>query len=211
MQSERPMVLLVALALGWFQTAVTVPTCQRSNGQTVCGFACLAAHGELACARTPRGVCGASTDGVVCWDPPAAVRAHYGDKTPRPGCITRAGHTECGYRCQAHDDDIACAATPDGICRSTARGVTCWDPPVSAYCADDRALPRPRCVVVGDDVACGYDCLARNGEMACARTPGGRCQATASGIVCFDAELPPMCGDVPCAPETGERSWCTIP
>jgi hypothetical protein len=112
---------------------------------------------------------------------------------------------------QAHDDDIACAGSPDGVCRATALGVTCWDPSPANYCADDRPLPRPACVVLDDKVTCGYACEARNGQMACAATPGGICEATPGGIVCSDAETPPMCGDVPCDTGDSERPWCTAP
>ena len=188
--------LLVALALGWFQTAAARPSCLRTDGKTACGFGCLAAHGRVACARTAPGVCAATGDGVVCWDPPPAVRAHYGDRTPRPRCITRAGHTECGYHCQAHDDDVACAGTPDGICRATGRGVTCWDPPPTSYfCDDERPPPRPSCVVLDDEVACGYACQVRNGQMACAQTPDGVCTVADGGIICMDPDAPASCAD----------------
>ena len=50
---------------------------------------------------------------------------------------------------------------PDGVCIATPRGVTCWDPPVSAYCADDKPIPRPRCLSVSGRAACGYDCRAK--------------------------------------------------
>jgi len=198
---------LILVALGWLQTSAAAPACIRNSGKTACGYNCQAAHGQVACSRMLSGVCAASSEGVVCWDPPDWARAHYGEKLPRPHCITRAGQTQCGYHCQAHDDQINCAQSPDGVCRATALGVTCWDPPPSAYCADDLALPRPMCVTLDDAVACGYACQVRNGQLACASTPGGRCEVVPEGIVCFDPDLS-TCGVTPCVPEAAERSWC---
>jgi hypothetical protein len=63
------------------------------------------------------------------------------------------------------------------------------------------------CATLDDAVACGYACQARNGHMACASTPGGRCEVMPEGIVCFDPDLS-TCGVAPCVPEAAERSWC---
>jgi hypothetical protein len=209
------LVTLVAVGLLQTQTAAAVPggtsTCLRNYGKTVCGYSCLAAHGAVACARTSAGICEASAASVVCWDPPDVVRVHYKTRVPRPRCLTRNGETRCGYACESHGDEVKCATTPDGICRATALGVTCWDPPPTTYCADDRPLPRPQCVALDGKVACGYQCEARHGELGCAATPAGTCQALPEGIVCSDPEPPPMCGAEPCTPEPAERSWCPPP
>lgn len=187
--------------------------CLTSSGKSACGYHCLAAHGEVACARTAAGVCGATEKELLCWDPPDTVRVHYGDKVPRPECRTRSGAIACGYQCEAGTGEVRCAATPDGICVTTPRGITCWDPPAASYCQEPIALPRPRCITVDGYAACGYGCVARNGELACAATPGGSCQVLPSGIFCTDPESPPSCGGVPCRPDdpsTG-RPWCRPP
>lgn len=189
-------------------------TCITNYGKVACGYHCLAAHGEVGCARTSAGICGTTDRHLVCWDPPDSVRAHYGDNVPRPQCVTRSGEIACGYRCEGRDSgEVQCAATPDGICVATSRGITCWDPPVAAYCADDRPLPRPKCITVDGYAACGYGCAARNGELACALTPGGSCQVLHNQIICRDLEPPPMCGSVPCRPDSAAsaRWWCRPP
>jgi len=189
-------------------------SCINNYGKVACGYHCIAAHGELACARTSAGVCSFTDSEITCWDPPDSVRAHYGDRVPRPRCLARSGHLACGYNCESRDGgEVHCSETPDGVCVATSRGVTCWDPPINAYCADDRPLPRPKCITVDGYTACGYGCAARNGELACAETPGGSCQLYPRQIVCNDPEAPPMCGAVPCRPDdpVSGRWWCRPP
>lgn len=186
-------------------------SCITHAGKTACGYHCVAAHGEVGCAKTSAGVCGATEAELRCWDPPDSVRAHYGDKVPPAQCQAKQGSLACGYHCQTRDGgEVACANTPDGICVATPRGVTCWDPPVTTYCADDKPLPRPICVTQDGHAGCGYDCKARNGAIACAQTPGGRCQLLPQQILCTDPEAPPMCGSQPCRPDepTSSRAWC---
>jgi hypothetical protein len=130
------------LVLAWLLLAPQA-ACLTNYGRTACGYHCLAAHGEIDCARTSAGVCDASTPHVVCWDPPDIVRAHYGSAVPAAACLMRDGEVACGYHCEAHDETVRCAATPDGVCDSTSRDVVCWDPPPSNYCVDPRPLPRP--------------------------------------------------------------------
>ncbi len=195
-----------------FQLLQLLPSnCLTNSGRTACGYGCIAAHGEVGCARTSAGVCGFTDRELVCWDPPESVRAHYGDKVPPAQCMTRTGSIACGYRCASLDGgEVRCASTPDGICVATPRGVTCWDPPTAAYCLDDKPLPRPKCVTVEGNAACGYGCAARNGEIACAQTPGGMCELMPNQILCFDPESPASCGGQPCKPDdpvTG-RWWC---
>ena len=204
---------LVLYLLTLLPASPAAPTCLTNFGKTACGYHCRAAHGEVACAKTSAGVCDATEKKLVCWDPSDIVRAHYGDAVPRPACLTRSGNIRCGYHCQASDSEIRCAWTPDGICVTTPRGVTCWDPPAASYCADNNPLPRPQCISVNGYAACGYGCLARNGELACAVTPGGSCQTARNGIACMDPESPPSCGGQPCRPDdpvTG-RLWCRPP
>lgn len=211
MLDTHGMVALLLLALSTAPLLPAASSCITNYGKTVCGYHCIAAHGELGCARTSAGVCGATESELVCWDPPDSVRAHYGDHVPVAECLAKNGHLACGYHCESRDGgEVACASTPDGVCIATPRGVTCWDPPVSAYCADDKPIPRPRCLSVSGRAACGYDCRAKNGEIACASTPGGSCQILPDRVQCTDPEAPPMCGGKPCNPDdpkTG-RPWC---
>lgn len=201
------MLLLILTVTAVTQTTVA---CITNYGQTACGYHCLAAHGEVDCAQTPAGICSDVGVGVACWDPPEWVRAHYGASVPPPECRVRNGSYACGYRCVAHGDEVACAQTPDGICDSSSRGITCWDPEPSTYCSDERPLPRPMCIMVDGRIACGYACEARAGRMACAATPGGRCEVQPTGIYCADPAPPPMCGARPCRAERGDsaRAWC---
>jgi hypothetical protein len=202
---------MLALLLHVLALLPAPSTCLTNYGKTACGYHCQAAHGDVQCARTSAGICGFTDSQLVCWDPPDSVRAHYGDKAPRPECMQRSGQMQCGYNCASRDGgEIQCSQTPDGICVAASRGVVCWDPPISSYCADDRPLPRPRCIQVDGVAACGFGCLAKNGDVACAQTPTGTCINMPTGIVCNDSEAPPMCGVVPCRaddPQTG-RPWC---
>lgn len=182
-------------------------------GQTACGYHCVAAHGKVACSATSAGICATTSTDVYCWDPPDWVRAHYSASdagVPRPSCEVRSGNIACGYRCTAQDSRVRCAKTPDGICRSTGREIVCWDPDPSTYCSEVIGLPRPGCIVLDGDIACGYGCMSRNGKLACAATPGGRCVTSSDGITCTDPESPPMCGYLPCRTDSrsSERSWC---
>lgn len=202
-----------ALLLHILILATTGPTCINNYGKSACGYHCVAAHGELGCARTAAGICGVTEREIVCWDPPDTVRAHYGDQVPRPQCLTRDGAIACGYRCEARDKEVRCATTPDGICTPASRGIVCWDPPHTDYCADQNPLPRPQCITVDGRAACGYGCTARNGALGCATTPGGSCQVLREQIVCTDPEVPPFCGAQPCRPDepTTARAWCRPP
>jgi hypothetical protein len=197
----------------WILPATPASTCTTNNGKTACGYRCLAAHGDLACAQTPLGICRATSDGatnpgVVCWDPPESVRLHYGDRAPPPDCVMRRGELTCGYRCQASGDNAECAQTPDGVCRASSRGVVCWDPASNLYCAGNGSLPRPQCIVNDGEIACGYNCEARGGQLACAQTPAGRCTYNYGSFECIDPPGPAMCGAMPCDPRTDTRAWC---
>lgn len=204
---------MIALLLVVFAVPGVVPQCLTGFDKTACGFQCLAAHGKVLCARTPEGVCDDSSDTVTCWDPPEGVRVHFRGQVPRPSCLSRAGKTVCGYHCQAHDNDVACAETPDGICSSSSYGITCWDPPTSAYCDDPIRLPRPKCVLHQGQTACGYQCEARGGQVRCAETPGGRCTVEHGEIFCVDPPPSSMCGAVPCRAQSFDsgRAWCPPP
>ena len=179
------------------------PNCLTANDQTACGYHCLAAHGTVACAQTTAGVCAAVGNTVACWDPPDVVRAHYGDQVPRPQCRYAGGNFACGYHCTIQDDQVACASTPDGVCQTTYRGITCWDPPTNDYCsADQNPLPRASCIANDGDIACGYSCIEHSGQVACAQNPGGTCKVVRDQISCWDPGVA-YCGSS--APTTATR------
>lgn len=190
--------------------------CVTNYGQTACGYHCIAAHGHVECARTSAGICGTTSTNVYCWDPPDWVRALYSraeERVPRPSCVVRSGNIACGFGCTAQDSRVACATSPEGVCRSTGREILCWDPDPSTYCSDAVSLLRPECITLDGAIACGYQCFTRNGQLACAKTPDGRCFASGDGIACTDPEAPPMCGYAPCQPDgkSSTRSWCRAP
>src|SRR5437867_7528990 len=103
---------MLLLLLHVLAMATAPTTCLTNYGKTACGYNCLAAHGDVACSKTPAGTCSDVSTKVACWDPPDWVRAHYGEKVPRPECRLRNGAYACGYRCHAHGDDVACAMSP---------------------------------------------------------------------------------------------------
>lgn len=206
--------LIVTMLLALPQSAAP-PKCMTFYGKTACGYRCQASNDQVACAQTPDGVCVAVLGVVTCWDPPEWVRAHYAGAVPRPECLTRYGKTACGYHCEAHDGEVACAQSPDGICRTSVAELVCWDPHPSTYCyAIGRRMPRPRCIVSDGKIACGYGCEARGGKLACAQTPAGSCTTRPGEIICFDP-LPPLgCQPgLPCTLEqmVDSRPWCLGP
>ena len=207
-QRARALAMLFHLLLGILTlTTPGAPRCLNQYGKTACGYQCLAAHGEVACANTPDGICNADGGTVTCWDPPESVRAYYRDRVPRPECRSRAGKVACGYRCQTHDNDVACATTPEGICGVSYDGITCWDPPTWAWCGASR-MPRASCVTLDHQTACGYQCVARSGHVGCASTPGGSCTTERGNVICIDPPPLPPCATSPCTDETLIPTWC---
>ncbi|MCA2982005.1 MAG: hypothetical protein INH41_15880 [Myxococcaceae bacterium] len=104
-----------------------------------------------------------------------------------PVCINVYGRRLCGYDCKSADAiSGACAETPAGRCIANNGRVHCFDPPVWLPVALEGPPPKPQCVVMGDAVACGYNCVSDRGRVACARTPAGACEALPDRIVCAD-------------------------
>jgi hypothetical protein len=52
-----------------YLSSVPKAECYSAEGQTVCGYNCTSAYGEVACAEWPGGVCKPSDNGVVCGPP----------------------------------------------------------------------------------------------------------------------------------------------
>lgn len=184
--------------------------CLTYNGHTECGYRCEATGGEMGCAQTAQGICVTASGHVTCWDPPEWVRAHYRDRVPPPECLTRGGVTACGYKCRAHNGEVACAQSPDGVCGNSPDDLVCWDPSPELYCIEvARALPPARCLVHDGKIACGYACEGRGGALGCAASPTGTCVVEKGEVRCFDAPIPVVCEEgKPCAAGVDPRPWC---
>ncbi len=166
------------------------PECHTSGQSRACGFHCKAGLGEVACARTPDGLCVALEGKLVCWDPPDAVRFHPPKRATPASCRAKFSELACGYACETSATHLGCAKTPYGTCSARYDAVTCWDPSDALIHALGPELPRPQCVTAGDRVACGYQCQSSRSEVACAQTPGGTCSREGDRITCFDPPLP---------------------
>lgn len=160
------------------------PSCKSAYGQTACGFECVAAYGEVKCARTRFGVCHAAYGKVACWDPPRFLVRR---RAVRPGdarCVAGYGTIGCGFNCVSAYGVVKCSRTPQGRCLAAYSKVVCGDPPRRMF---RRGRPRQlECKAGYGDVACGYGCVAAYGQVKCSRTPAGRCQASGGSVVCWD-------------------------
>ncbi len=110
--------------------SVPAPKCLAQDGHIACGYGCVAASGNLACAKTPVGVCLAKDSTAKCFDPPSAAICAFGADIKRPSCVADLGQIVCGYDCKSSSGKVACAQTPRGSCADGAGGVTCFDPPI---------------------------------------------------------------------------------
>lgn len=143
---------------------------------------CVTGYGETRCSQTPFGKCVKVGAQVVCGDPSWAA-LQSGLQLPRVSCITSYGNAACGYDCKASYGQVGCAGTPWGRCVATSDGVTCSDPKYIPYGVE----PEPvQCVRAYAETACGYDCKAAYGKVACAQTPWGRCIASYGNVTCAD-------------------------
>ena len=180
--------LFVALVIA--QPAPQQAECKSAYGKTVCGYHCVAAYGEIRCARTPEGQCKAAYGEVTCWDPEPRDRDGRGDRhrhDERGGrndgatCESAYGKTACGFDCKAAFGEIKCADTPNGVCHSAYGKLVCWDPPRWV-----RGHQKARCEAAYGDIACGYGCVSAYGKIKCASSPGGACKAAYGDITCSE-------------------------
>ncbi|WNG43773.1 hypothetical protein F0U60_06435 [Archangium minus] len=123
---------------------------------------------------------------------------------PPVSCLSANGKTACGYSCRASADDVRCASTPYGTCGMFHGKVSCFDPsPAAIHHPPDEGL-RPECEGIGNEAACGFNCLVTRGKVVCAKTPYGVCREHFGELKCWDppessihelgAELPrPTC------------------
>jgi hypothetical protein len=105
---------------------------------------------------------------------------------PPVSCLFVNGKTACGYSCKTSVDDVRCASTPYGTCGMFHGKVYCFDPPLSAIHHPPDAGLRPECKGIGDEAACGFNCLVAKGKVACARTPYGECREYLGELKCWD-------------------------
>lgn len=152
--------------------------CESAYGKTVCGYACVAAYGDVQCAAVPWGACEAAYGKVVC-GPDGGPRPRRWREMPRATCTAAYGDIACGYGCVAAYGVVRCAATPTGHCEAAYGKVTCID-------GGGRRGPQATCKSAYGQTACGYDCVAAYGEVRCASSPSGRCVAEYGRITCSD-------------------------
>lgn len=181
-----PALLLVVLSQSpAYPSDAPRPTCLSQYGQTVCGYGCVANYGQVKCAQTPRGVCKAEYGEVTCWDPPGAAQGggfRGGPPPTRPGtCRSAYGRTECGFDCVANYGQLKCAQTAQGACKAEYGQVVCWDPPEAWPGA-----PKAECLSNYGVTVCGYGCVANYGQVRCAQSPQGVCQAASGEIRCWE-------------------------
>jgi hypothetical protein len=120
--------------------------------------------------------------------PPVAQPVPETPAPPAPiqgQCVQNDGDITCGFHCVSQGTVAKCARTPLGSCLNEQGQMTCWDPPVFLALLPEQQ-PRSRCVRQGANVACGYNCLVRDGEVACATTPFGSCAMNFGTISCWD-------------------------
>lgn len=154
------------------------PTCLVAGAELDCGYDCKKSNrGDVTCARTPAGVCGASSRDVTCFDPP-------GDATAKPSCLVAGAAVACGYDCKATKTHVVCARTPAGVCGASSQELRCFEPPADANA-------KPSCLTDGAEVACGFDCKAKGGHVACTRTVDGVCGVSTELAACFDPPWTP--------------------
>ena len=109
--------------------------CRGSGSGFSCGYKCTAGSGQVACSKTPVGVCKSNGLQLTCFDPPAQALCTWGKSLPALQCQLSDGQPVCGYTCTKAYSKVACAATPKGLCKVFDTEVRCFDPP-SAQEAD---------------------------------------------------------------------------
>ena len=176
--------------IGLMSTALANPAqpeCVTQYGKTACGYDCVAEYGQVACAQVPWGTCIAGYGKVLC-GPSTPL---YGPEVEKAECISGYGELACGYSCVAEYGQVACAQTPAGLCQAESGKVTCWDPPREAawspaYCEPVVPDPPATCKSAYGQTVCGYRCVAEYGQVACAQTPRGVCEAAFGKVTCWD-------------------------
>jgi len=177
----------------WLVVALQVaaaPTCVSLFDRTVCGYHCVSSVTDVACARTPEGLCASLGGRVTCWDPPPDVRALLAShpEVPRPTCLSRGNDVACGFACARTLSHAACANTPLGACEASFNRLVCMDPApeVRWRMEDTNRLEIASCVSSLKESACGYHCETAGQSVRCAATPDGFCHRHFDTLACFD-------------------------
>lgn len=121
------------------------------------------------------------------FEPSEVVSLVWGKDLPRVRCVGKV----CGFTCVTAGASTVCAKTPVGVCLAKDGKAKCFDPPSAALCADGREIRRPACLADSGELACGYDCKATAGKVACATTPRGSCNAMSGNVICSDPVVDP--------------------
>ncbi|MBI5537359.1 MAG: hypothetical protein HY898_31845 [Deltaproteobacteria bacterium] len=183
------LLVLAALALVVSGDAQAGPDCLTAYGKTSCGHYCQAGDGQVRCAQTQHGTCAFTSGMLACWDPPTVLRFAYGERVPRPTCVSAGSQVACGYNCTTAYERPQCAQTPFGACRANEGRAVCWDPPGQIIASMGLRTPAATCMAAYGKVVCGYSCAAYDGLVRCSQTPGGFCRAERGTVVCWDPPL----------------------
>jgi hypothetical protein len=113
----------------------------------------------------------------------------------------------CGFHCVSTLHRVACAATPEGACRTAFQNLACWDPPapVRWRMLQEDDLEPASCVSSLSHIACGYQCLTIGSSLACAASPAGICKSRFDRITCFDPPYDDVLPLPPGGPECARR------
>jgi hypothetical protein len=157
--------------------ALSTPSCTSAYGRIECGWNCLARYGELECAQWPGGSCLAAYGQVECGPPEPAGGYGVSDpdiRFPMAQCVAHRGQIECGWDCKTRFDTVKCAAWPGGACVQHRDTVVCGPEAPPRWWALFRRgerISRAQCISKHDQVACGWNCESRYGQVACMDTP----------------------------------------
>ncbi len=102
--------------------------CIHNSGRVVCGYHCMAHHGDLRCAQTPEGICRVHQDKLMCWDPPLDSLANPFDTAAELACLDAVAGRTCGYHCIATSYHSACGILRNDSCRAEPGGIVCKSP-----------------------------------------------------------------------------------
>lgn len=182
------MISLALLVFGY----VGGPRCVNDYGQTICGYHCVAAYGQVECAQTPAGACRADYGKIVCWDPPLALSPWTEEPLysypplPHAECVAAFGEIACGYNCRTAYGQLRCAQTSAGVCDAAYGQIVCWDSPEAIGNPYAASWPPAECVSAFGQIQCGYGCVSALGQIACGQTPASRCFNQNGVLECWD-------------------------
>jgi hypothetical protein len=180
-----------AAYLAYLGTNAEAASCLANYGEVACGYNCVEHNGHVACSETPMGRCAGNFGKITCFDPPLSLLPLFQGAVPQAQCMEAFEKIACGYHCVGQFGQVKCSTTPQGTCTTKGGNVLCFDPPTSelVFMASqpNPGLAESSCLEERGRVACGYRCLANEGDVACAVTPRGSCNISDEGrVVCTD-------------------------